>query len=91
MRPQIVFSCNHNPVYHPRGYNYLGPHFYLYSDYVKPVAELGGAPLIIPCLLDQDYYRDTLRNAQGLVLVGGGDVNPFLFNESISHGLKQIN
>lgn len=90
MRPQIALSCNHNPVYHPDGYLHLGPHFYLYSDYVRPISELGGAPLIIPCLADHHYYHDCMRNINGLILVGGVDVNPFSFNEKIAHGLGKI-
>jgi putative glutamine amidotransferase len=90
MKPLIAFSCNHNPVYHPDGYYVLGPHFYVYSDYIRPIAELGGAPCIIPVLQNEDYYRDSLRNAQGLVLVGGVDVNPFLFDQKIEKGLRKV-
>jgi putative glutamine amidotransferase len=90
MRPQIVFSSNHNPTYHPEGYDITGPHIYIYSDYIRAIAEQGGAPLIIPCLMDYDYYRDSMRNARGLVLVGGMDVNPFMYNEKIEQGLKKI-
>jgi len=91
MKPQIAFSCCHNPTVHQDGWEVLGPHFYVYSDYIRPIVELGGAPLIIPVLRDEDYYRDSMRNAQGLVLVGGGDINPFLFSRNVEKNIGKVN
>lgn len=90
MKPQIAFSCCHNPTVHPDGWEVLGPHFYVYSDYVRPIVELGGAPCIIPVLRDEDYYHDSMRNSQGLVLVGGGDVNPFLFGRNVEKNIGPV-
>ncbi|MFH1514292.1 MAG: gamma-glutamyl-gamma-aminobutyrate hydrolase family protein [bacterium] len=91
MKPQIAFSCNHNPVYDKDGWEVLGPHFYIYSSYIKPIVELGGAPLIVPVMQNKDYYADALRDIKGLILVGGGDVNPFIFGRPVEHKIGKVN
>ena len=68
----------------------MGPHLYIYSDYVRPIAELGGAPVIIPVLRDSDYYVDSLSHADGLVLIGGVDVNPYLFGQTVERGFGHV-
>lgn len=64
----------------------MGPHFYIYGDYVRPIVELGAAPVIIPVLRDSDFYADSISRVDGLMLIGGVDVNPFLFGGSVEKG-----
>lgn len=50
------------------------------ADYLEAVRRTGGEPL------ELDYRRDNpadvVRNAQGLLLTGGGDVDPALYGEA---------
>jgi len=90
MKPLIAISSSYDPTHSQHGYETMGPHFYIYADYVRPIVELGGAPVIIPVLRDTDYYRDSMLNASGLLLIGGIDVNPFLFGHKVEKGCGKV-
>ena len=57
--------------------------FNLSDTYVRAVIAAGGTPVIIPPLI-QDV-EDALRGLDGLVLSGGGDIEPSLFNDPEQH------
>ena len=59
--------------------------------YYKVVAAAGGVPVIIPPLADKDAIINTLDGIDGLLLSGGGDVNPLWAGEEPSPGLHGIN
>lgn len=63
----------------------------LIERYYKSVAEAGGVPVIIPPLADKDIIINTLDNIDGLVLTGGGDVNPLWAGDEPSPHLRSIN
>lgn len=52
------------------------PLYGLMPSYVKAVAGAGGIPLLIPLNLEDDDLADVLRRVDGLVLPGGGDIDP---------------
>ena len=90
MKPLIALSSSYDPTHSPHGYETSGPHFYIYADYVRPIVELGAAPIIIPVLKDVDFYRDAISRVSGLMLIGGVDVNPFLFGQKVEHGFGKV-
>jgi putative glutamine amidotransferase len=49
------------------------------NDYVTAVEGAGGIPVLIPCDLPEKQY-ESLRQYEGLILSGGGDVDIRLFN-----------
>lgn len=49
-------------------------------SYTDAILEAGGIPLIIP-ILGKEELRNLLRGVQGVVLSGGGDINPSMYNE----------
>jgi len=60
------------------------------QSYVRAV-ELGqGAPLIIPPHLEQDHLRAIFERLDGLLLSGGGDIEPAFFGEPSSGLLWQV-
>ena len=63
----------------------------LVERYYKSVAETGGVPVIVPPLADKDVIINTLDTLDGLILTGGGDVNPLWVGEEPSPRLRSIN
>jgi putative glutamine amidotransferase len=49
-------------------------------SYLRAVLAAGGIPLIIPPGLSLDQLNETLERLDGLVLIGGGDIDPQIFN-----------
>ena len=50
------------------------------SSYLRAVIAAGGVPLLIPPRLTREQLGKTLARLDGLVLIGGGDLDPALFN-----------
>jgi putative glutamine amidotransferase len=50
------------------------------ASYLRAVLTAGGIPLIIPPGLSHEQLQETLNRLDGLVLIGGGDIDPALFN-----------
>ena len=71
--------------------NYADGEARLVERYYKSVAEAGGVPVVIPPLADTDAIINTLDRIDGLVLTGGGDVNPLWTGEEPSPRLHSIN
>jgi gamma-glutamyl-gamma-aminobutyrate hydrolase PuuD len=53
----------------------------LKPGYVTAIAEAGGLPLIMPCTDDYELLRATIEEMDGVLLSGGGDLNPKLWGE----------
>ena len=51
------------------------------ATYINAIVKAGGTPVIIPAVTDGQVLRNTLANLDGLVLVGGADVNPMWYGE----------
>lgn len=63
----------------------------LADRYYKSVAAAGGVPIIIPPIADRHVIINTLEMADGLLLTGGGDINPLWAGEEPSPRLHGIN
>ncbi|WP_134701416.1 gamma-glutamyl-gamma-aminobutyrate hydrolase family protein [Ammoniphilus sp. YIM 78166] len=50
----------------------------------------GGLPFIIPYLEEEQSIQDLAQRLDGLLLTGGGDIDPFLFGEEPVPGLGSI-
>lgn len=59
--------------------------------YYKSVAAAGGVPVIIPPVADRHVIINTLERIDGLILTGGGDINPLWAGEEPSPHLHAIN
>jgi putative glutamine amidotransferase len=49
---------------------------YLASGYYDAVSKVGGIPIIIPPLADDDDLEQLLHQVDGVVLIGGADLDP---------------
>lgn len=63
----------------------------LCEQYYMSVVRAGGTPVIIPPVADKDVIINTLAKIDGLVLTGGGDINPLWAGEEPSPRLYGIN
>ena len=61
------------------------------QGYYKSVVAAGAVPLIIPPVADKDVIINTLERIDGLILSGGGDINPLWAGEEPSPLLHGIN
>lgn len=58
-------------------------------DYINAITKFGGIPLIIP-YLREDLIDAVALRIDGLLLTGGGDIDPTLFGEEPIPGLGNI-
>ncbi|MEK5069044.1 gamma-glutamyl-gamma-aminobutyrate hydrolase family protein [Sporosarcina sp. FSL K6-1508] len=54
--------------------------YFLNSEYVRAIIRAGGLPLIVPVGIEKDVDQ-LIGILDGLLLSGGNDINPMLFNE----------
>lgn len=67
--------------------SHIAPHSPLYavsSLYVEGVLEGGGTPLQIPHGVDREGLRTIFERVDGVLLAGGGDVDPAFYSETAS-------
>ncbi|MBQ8968141.1 MAG: membrane dipeptidase [Bacteroidaceae bacterium] len=63
----------------------------LAEGYFRSVLEAGGVPMVIPPYEDREALLGTLDHIDGLLLSGGGDINPLYLGEEPSPALHSIN
>ena len=51
------------------------------SSYIKAIIHAGGAPFLIPVEARDEVLRTLFRQADGILLTGGGDIAPYFFGE----------
>ena len=61
------------------------------DGYIRSVLAAGGTPLIIPPYEERDALLSTLNRIDGLLLTGGGDINPLFLGEEPVKELSNIN
>lgn len=54
---------------------------YLNSSYVRAIQQAGGVPIPLPSTLNRDSLRAIYQLVDGVLLTGGGDVDPKRFGE----------
>jgi putative glutamine amidotransferase len=52
----------------------------LSNDYIKAILQAGGIPVILPIGIDEDVAQ-IVEKLDGLLVTGGGDIDPTLFGE----------
>lgn len=63
----------------------------LAEGYYESILQAGGTPVIIPPYENTDALANTLDHIDGLLLSGGGDLNPLFLKEEPIPGLHNIN
>ncbi|WP_241154295.1 gamma-glutamyl-gamma-aminobutyrate hydrolase family protein [Staphylospora marina] len=62
----------------------------LSRDYSDSVLKAGGLPVMIPLCTDDEVIKRFSEQLDGLILSGGGDIDPTLFEEEPHPGLGEI-
>jgi len=65
-------------------------YFYLYEPYVAAVHAAGGVPIIIPVGIEGRYINKIFELIDGLLLSGGGDIDPNRYNDLLTTKLKKV-
>ncbi|MDR6550077.1 gamma-glutamyl-gamma-aminobutyrate hydrolase family protein [Paenibacillus qinlingensis] len=65
-------------------------HTFLHKDYSNAIIEAGGIPFVMPYMASQDMLDQICEMADGLMLSGGEDIDPFLYGEEPAPGLGAI-
>ncbi|WP_062106408.1 gamma-glutamyl-gamma-aminobutyrate hydrolase family protein [Bacillus niameyensis] len=63
--------------------------YVLNRAYVNAIVRAGGIPLIVPASIEDDVSK-LVQKLDGLLLSGGGDIDPTLFGEEPHPGLGEI-
>jgi putative glutamine amidotransferase len=63
---------------------------YMPHSYIKAVELAGGAPLLIPLVAQESTLQALYARIDGLLLAGGGDIDPIRFGESPHPGLGTV-
>ena len=71
--------------------NYEGIDATIRNVYYKQVIKAGGVPVLIPPVADRPTLVNTLEHLDGLILTGGGDINPLWSGEEPVPQLHHIN
>ena len=88
MRPIIGIAANlladkcervKNPVKHA-----------VEQDYIRAVEQAGGIPVVIPVQTDRQAVLDIARHLEGILLIGGSDINPVLYRHRGPHAAGQV-
>ena len=66
------------------------PAFSLNEAYVEAVSRAGGLPVIIPSGLPSHTYENILHHLSGLLLTGGGDIDPQQYQTDSDNRAKLI-
>lgn len=56
------------------------PHMAINENYIQAVIRAGGTPVMIPIGIDDRQIEQICQLADGILLPGGGDVDPEIFN-----------
>ncbi|HEX8198109.1 MAG TPA: gamma-glutamyl-gamma-aminobutyrate hydrolase family protein [Pyrinomonadaceae bacterium] len=65
-------------------------HLYLPSDYAEAIEFVGGVPVHLSLLPSEDYLKNILNLIDGILLPGGGDIDPLRYGEEPRHGLGAV-
>ncbi|MDR1881689.1 MAG: gamma-glutamyl-gamma-aminobutyrate hydrolase family protein [Prevotella sp.] len=60
------------------------------STYINAILGAGGKPVIIPVTTDGVILRDIVRDLDGLVMTGGGDIDPSYYREKAIPEINEI-
>jgi putative glutamine amidotransferase len=82
MKPYIGISCG---TFRDR--DWCPPANFLRKNYTDAIVTAGGIPFILPVVDDIDVLRALYERVDGIVISGGGDIDPHYYGEAPLPGL----
>ncbi len=82
-RPLIGITCGQRGVH---GAPFYGSR----PTYIESVAKAGGLPILIASNLDQETLRSIYERIDGVLLAGGGDIQPALYGMDTSNLVHEV-
>jgi putative glutamine amidotransferase len=84
-RPLILIS----PSFELRGAEFSDLSVSLSLRYIQAVLAAGGVPLIAPATMDRAVLAESVRCTDGVLLTGGDDINPDLYDKKLPAALRK--
>lgn len=85
-RPPLILV---SPSFELRGVEFDDPSLSLSLRYVQAVQAAGGMPIIAPATTDRAVLAECVRRTDGVLLTGGDDINPALYEEKIPRNIRK--
>src|SRR5712691_8723363 len=63
---------------------------YVNTAYLRAIQDAGGIPVLLPPQLDETVLSVLWKRLDGLVLTGGGDIDPARFGEERHHATCEV-
>ena len=86
----IPAKKNHQPPYIGISANWKDGLSCIANTYVQAVLKAGGAPILIPVITDIEALTAIVNSLDGLVMSGGGDINPLYLQEEPIPTLQDV-
>ncbi|HHW69733.1 MAG TPA: gamma-glutamyl-gamma-aminobutyrate hydrolase family protein, partial [Clostridiales bacterium] len=82
MKPVVGIICD---------YDYISEDNKVYGGYNEAISRFGGLPVLLPCNNSLDDVPQMLDLLDGILLIGGDDIDPFFFDEQPHRNLGNVN
>ena len=69
---------------HPETEDFQSPKNYIGDRYIASIKKVGGLPILIPIIDDEDCIKQYIDMCNGIVVPGGIDVNPLCYGQNPS-------
>lgn len=91
MKPLIGITCSMGLDIYSMSQEHMPAVQHRLSDnYVKAIIQAGGVPVIIPSCEDESLMADIVDGLDGILLSGGGDVDPVLYGQRATGHLGSV-
>lgn len=64
---------------------------YIKTEYINAVERHGGYPILIPVTMEISSLRNLLNAFDGIILTGGGDIDPSFYQEELKYKALEFN
>jgi len=86
--PVIGITCSYR--HFPKHDDHECEYFYVYEPYINAIVKAGGIPVIIPVGIEGRYASRVFNLLNGLLLTGGGDIDPNRYSDLLSPKLRMV-
>jgi putative glutamine amidotransferase len=86
MKPPLILVT---PSTQQNGVEFEDNSISLSNQYALAVRSGGGLPFVTPCLADKTYVKEVVARADGVLLTGGDDIQPDLYDADVPSKVKE--